>query len=240
MIWEERCEELASILVVDDDVDVADTIRRSLLNRGHQVTAVYNGVEALEVARQAHPDLIVLDVIMPQIDGIEVCRRLRQDAKMAHVPIIFLTAMDRLVDKIEGFEAGADDYLTKPFDIQELELRVRAVLRRSVPPVHAEPDVLNVGDLSLNCRTYEAKAGSKVSLLTPIEFELLYFLMSKTGEVFSSERLLQEVWEYPPGTGDPALVRMHIKNIRDKIETEPRQPHFLRTVSRHGYTVVSG
>jgi DNA-binding response OmpR family regulator len=229
---------MASILVVDDNVDVADTIQRSLVNRGHQVTAVYNGVEALEVVRQKQPDLIILDVIMPHMDGMEVCRRLRQDAKLAHLPIIFLTAMDRLVDKIEGFEAGADDYLTKPFDIQELELRVRAVLRRSVPPAHADPNVMNVGDLSLNCRTYEARAGSKVSLLTPIEFELLHFLMSNAGEVFSSERLLQEVWEYPPGTGDPALVRMHIKNIRDKIETEPGQPRFLRTVSRHGYTVV--
>jgi DNA-binding response OmpR family regulator len=229
---------MASILVVDDNVDVADTIQRSLVNRGHQVTAVYNGFDALEAVRQKQPDLIILDVIMPQMDGMEVCRRLRQDAELAHLPIIFLTAMDRLADKVEGFEAGADDYLTKPFDIQELELRVRAVLRRSVPPAHAEPNVLNVGDLSLNCRTYEAKVGSKVSLLTPIEFELLHFLMSNAGEVFSSERLLQEVWEYPPGTGDPALVRMHIKNIRDKVETEPKQPRFLRTVSRHGYTVV--
>jgi DNA-binding response OmpR family regulator len=209
-----------------------------LLNRRHQVAAVYNGVEALRAVGQERPDLIILDVIMPQMDGIEVCRRLRQDAKMAHIPIIFLTAMDRLVDKIEGFEAGADDYITKPFDIQELELRVRAVLRRSTPPAYAEPDVLSVGDLNLNCRTYEAEAGSRVSLLTPVEFELLHFLMSNAGEIFSSERLLQEVWGYPPGTGDPALVRMHIKNIRDKIEAQPRQPRFLRTVSRHGYTVV--
>jgi DNA-binding response OmpR family regulator len=229
---------MASILVVDDDVYVADTIQRSLANRGHQVTAVYDGVEALEVVRQKHPDLILLDVIMPQLDGMEVCRRLRQDAEMAHIPIIFLTAMDRLVDKIEGFEVGADDYITKPFDIQELELRVRAVLRRSVPPARADPEVLRVGDLSLNCHTYKAKAGSKVSLLTPIEFELLHFLMSNAGEVFSSERLLQDVWEYPPGTGDPALVRMHIKNIRDKIEVKPKRPRFLRTISRHGYTIT--
>lgn len=230
---------MASILVVDDDMSVADTIQRSLTSKGHQVAAVYNGVEALEVVRQKHPDLIVLDVIMPRMDGMEVCRQLRQDAKTAHVPIIFLTAMDRLDNKIEGFEAGADDYVTKPFDIQELELRVRAMLRRSVPLAQAEPDVLTVGDLSLNCRTYEARASSKASLLTPIEFELLHYLMSHAGEVFSSERLLQEVWEYPAGTGDPALVRMHVKNIRDKIETEPRWPRFLRTVSRHGYTIVA-
>ena len=147
--------------------------------------------------------------------------------------------MDRLDDKLEGFDAGADDYVTKPFDIQELEVRTRAVLRRSLTPAQAEPDVLTAGDLSLNRRTYVARAGSRVSLLTPIEFELLHYLMSHAGEVFSSERLLQEVWEYPSGTGDPALVRMHIKNIRDKIENNPKRPRFLRTISRHGYTIAT-
>ena len=230
---------MASILVVDDDTDVADTIHRSLANKGHSVKVVYNGIEALEAVKQNPPDLIVLDVIMPVMDGMEVCRRLRQDPQTTHIPIIFLTAMDRLDDKLEGFEAGADDYVTKPFDIQELEVRARAVLRRSLPPAQAEPDILTVGDLSLNRRTYEAKAGPRVLLLTPIEFELLHYLMSHAGEVFSSERLLQEVWEYPTGTGDPALVRMHIKNIRDKIEDEPKRPRFLRTISRHGYAVVA-
>jgi len=229
---------MASILVVDDDIDVADTIHRSLINKGHSVKVVYNGVEALEAVKLNSPDLIVLDVIMPFMDGIEVCRRLRQDPQTTHIPIIFLTAMDRLDDKLEGFDAGADDYVTKPFDIQELEVRARAVLRRSLTPAQAEPDVLTVGDLSLNRRTYEARAGSRVSLLTPIEFELLHYLMSHAGDIFSSERLLQEVWEYPIGTGDPALVRMHIKNIRDKIENNPKRPRFLRTISRHGYTVV--
>jgi len=228
---------MASILVVDDDVDVADTIQRSLLNRGHDVKVVYNGVEALRTVKEDPPHMIVLDVVMPYMDGMEVCRRLRQDPQTAHIPIIFLTAMGRLSDKLQGFDAGADDYLTKPFDVQELEVRVRAVLRRALPPAQAEPDILRVGDLSLNRRTYEAKTGSKVSLLTPIEFELLHHLMSHVGEVFSSEQLLQEVWEYPAGTGDPALVRMHIKNIRDKIEIEPRRPRFLRTISRHGYTI---
>jgi DNA-binding response OmpR family regulator len=230
---------MASILVVDDDVAVADTIHRSLVNRGHTVKVVYNGVEALESVREQPPDLIVLDVVMPHMDGMEVCRCLRQDSQTAHIPIIFLTAMDRLDDKLEGFEAGADDYVTKPFDIQELELRARAVLRRSLPPAQAEPDVLTVGDLSLNHRTYEARAGSRASLLTPIEFELLHHLMTHPGEVFSTERLLQEVWQYPAGTGDPALVRMHVKNIRDKIESEPKYPRYLRTISRHGYMVAT-
>jgi two-component system response regulator RpaA len=229
---------MAFVLVVDDDIDVAETIQRSLLNKGHWASAVYNGVEALEMVRRQRPDLIILDVIMPHMDGIQVCRRLRQDPQTADIPIIFLTAMNRLNDKLEGFEAGADDYLTKPFEIQELEWRVRAVLRRSQAATLAEPDVLSVGDLILNRRTYEARVGDKVSLLTPIEFELLYYLMAHVGEVCSSEELLQKVWEYPPGTGDPALVRMHIKNIRDKIEKDPRHPRMLCTMSRHGYIIA--
>ncbi|MFZ5919117.1 MAG: response regulator transcription factor [Chloroflexota bacterium] len=228
---------MAAILVVDDDVDVADTIRRSLLNKGHIVQVVYNGVEALEAVRQKKPDLVILDVVMPHMDGMEVCRRLRRDVQTAQIPIIFLTAMGRLTDKLEGYEAGADDYLTKPFDIQEMEVRVRAVLRRSLPTIQAEPDILAIGGLRLNRRTYEVRTDSMASLLTPIEFELLHYLMSHPDEVFSSERLLQEVWEYPPGTGDPALVRMHIKNIRDKIEQNPRRPLYVCTVSRHGYRI---
>ena len=229
---------MAAILIVDDDIDVADTIKRSLFNKGHVVNVVYNGIEALESTRQKKPDLIILDVVMPHMDGVEVCRRLRQDIQTADIPILFLTAMGRLDDKLKGFEAGADDYLTKPFDIQELEVRARALLRRTLSPAQAEPDVLTSGGLSLNRRTYEIRAGSQASLLTPIEFELLYYLMSHPGEVFSSEKLLQEVWEYPAGTGDPALVRMHIKNVRDKIEQNPRQPRFLCTVSRHGYKIA--
>ena len=230
---------MASILVVDDDVDVARAVKRSLLTRGHSVKVVYNGVEALRAVKEGIPDLIVLDVVMPHMDGVKVCRRLRQDPRTAHIPIVFLTAMGRLNDKVQGFDAGADDYITKPFDVQELEVRVRAVLRRTLPSAQAEPDILRAGDLSLNRHTYEATAGSRVALLTPIEFELLHHLMSHVGEVFSSEKLLQDVWEYPAGTGDPALVRMHIKNIRDKIETEPGRPRFLRTVSRHGYAIAT-
>ncbi len=230
---------MASILVVDDDVDVAETIQRSLLNKGHSVEAVYNGVEALEAVRQQRPDLIVLDVIMPHMNGMEVCLRLRRDPQTAGIPIIFLTAMDRLADKLEGFEAGADDYITKPFEIQELELRVRAVLRRSMAAAQAESNVLTVGKLSLDRRTYGARVGSRVSLLTPIEFELLHYLMSHAGEVCSAEQLLQEVWEYPAGTGDPSLVRMHIKNIREKIEKDVGHPRILCTRSRYGYIIAT-
>lgn len=224
---------MACILVVDDDEEVAGTVERSLSRKGHQVIAVYSGAQALESAQRQRPDLVVLDIIMPQMDGIEVCRRLRADPVTATVPILFLTAKGRIEDKIEGFEAGCDDYLAKPFDLTELELRVKALLRRSLPPPLEVP--LRVGFLSLDPRTFRVSVEDKTILLTPVEYELLHYLMIHAGEAVSSERLLQEVWEYPPGTGDPNLVRAHIRNLRFKIEPAPNNPIYIQTIPRHGY-----
>ncbi len=229
---------MALILVVDDDRDVAGTIERTLRRRNHEVLVAYSGAQALQLIREQPPDLVVLDIMMPRMDGIEVCQRIRSLPNVASVPILFLTARGKIEDKIEGFEAGADDYLTKPFDLRELELRVRALLRRSLPS-EAPKTPLEVGDLSLNPRTFELTVKDKTILLTPVEFELVYYLMRHAGEVISTERLLQEVWEYPPGTGDPNLVRAHIKNIRAKIEPSPSNPIYIQTISRHGY-VISG
>jgi DNA-binding response OmpR family regulator len=199
---------MACILVVDDDRDVAGTIERTLRRRDHEVSVAYSGAQALQLIQSQCPDLVVLDIMMPRMDGIEVCHRIRSLPNVATVPILFLTAKGKIEDKIEGFEAGADDYLTKPFDLRELELRVRALLRRSLPS-EAPKVPLRVGDL-----------------------------MEHAGEVISTERLLREVWEYPPGTGDPNLVRAHIKNLRSKIEPTPTNPTYIRTISRHGYVVA--
>jgi len=168
--------------------------------------------------------------------GIEVCQRIRVLPNVASVPILFLTAKGKIEDKIEGFEAGADDCLSRPFDLRELELRVKALLRRSLP-TEAPKAPLEAGSLSLDPRTFELTVEDEVLLLTPVEFELLYYLMKHAGEVVSTERLLQEVWEYPPGTGDPNLVRAHIKNIRSKIEPAPDNPTYIKTISRHGYII---
>ncbi len=227
---------MALILVVDDDRDVAGTIERTLRRKDHQVVVAYSGVQALQLIQRQHPDLVVLDIMMPRMDGIEVCQRIRALPNVASVPILFLTAKGKIEDKLEGFEAGADDYLTKPFDLRELELRVKALLRRSLPTEVPEGP-LEVGSLSLDPRTFKLNVEDKALLLTPVEFELLYYLMKQAGEVISTERLLQEVWGYPPGTGDPNLVRAHIKNIRAKIESSPNNPIYIKTVSRHGYTV---
>ena len=233
---------MAKILVVDDDLSVARTIDRLLGSRGHDTIVVHNGWNAIEAAKKQAPDLVILDVMMPEMNGIQVCKRLREDPDTASLPIIFLTAKALIDDKIEGFEAGADDYLTKPFDIQELALRVRALLRRvqqeRTNTDEQEEVVLVVGDLQLNQQTFQASTPDRTVLLTPIEFEVLHHLMKYKDQVFSSDRLLEEIWAYPPGTGDPALVRMHIRNLRAKIEPpDAPNPVYIRTVSRHGYTV---
>lgn len=226
------------ILVVDDDPEVARSIEASL-RKDYRVFVVYSGVEALKEARRHQPDLIVLDVLMPDMDGLETCRQLRLDPALANVPILFLTALGRPEDKIAGFRAGADDYLTKPFNLEELNLRIRAILRRLSPPATPPDATLRVHGLVLDRNSYQVTAGKKQAKLTPIEFDLLYHLMMYPDEVFTSERLLQEVWDYPSESGSPDLVRMHVKNLREKIETNPRQPKFILTIPRRGYTIAS-
>ena len=228
------------VLVVDDEFSVAETIERALKRVGYEVTVVHRGADALQSARSRLPDLVVLDIMMPGMSGIEVCRHMRANPLLRQIPILFLTAKGEIGDKIEGFEAGADDYLTKPFDLRELELRAKALIRRSkADSAPMETDRIEVGRLLLNCRTYEMVTPERTVLLTPVEFELLHFLMNNPGRVYSADQLLQEVWGYPPGTGMPDLVRVHIKNVRDKLETDPRNPQYIRNVLRRGYMIAS-
>jgi DNA-binding response OmpR family regulator len=227
----------ASILVVDDDVDVAETVARTLQRAGHDVVVSYRGADALQAAHRRHPDLVVLDIRMPGLDGIEVCRQLRSSPGLSRVPVLFLSAKSEVADRLEGFEAGADDYLTKPFDLRELELRVKALLRRSRPGEAASGGRIRVGPLTLDCNTFVLSTPERSVLLTPVEYDLALFLMRNPGQVFSAALLLQEVWGYPPGMGTTDLVRVHIKNIRDKIEPEPRHPRYLRNVPRRGYAI---
>lgn len=227
------------ILVVDDDEDVAETIERALRRVGYEVLVAHRGADALQLARQRRPEVIVLDIMMPGMSGIEVCRHIRANPQLTRIPILFLTAKGEISDKIEGFESGADDYLTKPFDQRELELRVKALLRRTQAGAEEERvERLEVGPLVLNCRTFEITTPQKTVLLSPVEYELLFFLMSNAGKVFSADQLLQKVWNYPPGTGMPDLVRVHIKNIRDKIEPNPREPVYLKNILRRGYMIA--
>jgi len=227
------------VLVVDDDVAVAETIQRTLVLAGHDVQVAHRGADALLTARQWRPDIVVLDIMMPGMSGIDVCRHMRVNAELRQIPILFLTAKGEISDKIEGFEAGADDYLTKPFDLRELGLRVKALLRRSQAAADHQPaERIELGNLILDCSTYELTTRDRTVLLTPVEFELVQFLMSHPNKVFSADQLLQQVWEYPPGTGMPDLVRVHVKNVRDKVEPDPRNPIYIRNVLRRGYMAV--
>ncbi len=233
---------MANIIVVDDEERVALSIERSL-QHSYQVRVAYNGTEALKIARRTKPDLMILDIMMPGMDGLQVCKELRSDPILRTVPILFLTARGRVEDKIEGFEAGADDYMTKPFDVRELLLRVKAILQRtnraeSSPARTNLADQITVGSLSLNCQNYQLTTAEKTILLTPVEFDLMYHLLSHPGQVFSGERLLRELWDYPSDTGSPDLVRMHVRNLRLKIATDSSHPRYLLTVPRHGYTIA--
>ena len=226
---------VASILVVDDDVDVAETVARTLQRAGHETIVSYRGADALKQVQQQRPDLMVLDVKMPGLNGLEVCRQLREAPGFNRMPILFLSAKSEVADRLEGFEAGADDYLTKPFDLRELELRVKALLRRARPNDGATPGEIRVGPVVLNCNTFELRTPGRSVMLTPVEYDLVQFLMRHPQQVFSATLLLQEVWGYPPGMGTPDLVRVHIKNVREKIEPDPQHPCYLRNIPRRGY-----
>ncbi len=250
-----------SILVIEDDEIVARTIERCLRGGEFRVRLAGSGVEGLRAARREVPNLIILDVIMPGMDGYAVCREMRADPVLEEVPILFLTAKTKDEDKITGFTAGADDYLGKPFNVDELILRIRAILRRTrrteasdaaAGPGENDPNaqrgsadrgaqaerIINIGQYSLNTRTYEFTGPKSGKIrLTPVQYDLLYHLMNHPGEIFSPARLLDEVWDYPSDAGSPDLVRVHIKNLRVRIEDDPRSPKFIKTIAGYGYTI---
>ena len=256
---------VVNILLIEDDSIVARTIERSLRGDEFRVTIANSGIEGLKIGRRQPVDLVILDVIMPGMDGYAVCREMRTDPILANIPILFLTAKVKDEDKIAGFMAGADDYLCKPFNVDELTLRIRAILRRvnfrertdsitengpgtgvviesfgteesTTRP--ASKHEIGVGPYVLNVRTYELQTLARGKIrLTPVQFDLLYHLMSHPGEIFSPARLLDEVWDYPSDAGSPDLVRVHIKNLRERVEEDPRSPKFIQTVPGYGYTI---
>ncbi len=257
----------AHILIIEDDVLVSRTVERSLNSGEFQISLADNGLEGLKQARKRSPDLVILDVMMPEMDGYQVCSTMRADSRLSEIPILFLTAKIKDEDRVNGFLVGADDYLTKPFNVDELILRVRAILRRtsqrdaSQPATPAESFIsthaqkvlqelqsqksgpvgnytLVMRDFVLDTQAYELYTpGRGKVLLTPIQYDLVHHLMSNPGKIFSPGQLLDEVWGYPVDTGSPDLVRVHIKNLRDRVETDPRTPEFIRTVPGYGYTI---
>ena len=217
------------VLVVEDDEDIADVLRRSLRNEGYDVRTSADGIEALDVAAGFIPDLVVLDLGLPRLDGVEVCRRLRADSD---VPILMLTARSETEDRVGGLDSGADDYLVKPFERKELLARIRALLRRRPPRGSAS---LEVSDLTLNPDTREVCRGEREIELTNREFELLEHLMRNERLVVSRERLLDEVWGYDP-TAATNTIDVFISNLRRKLE-EGGEPRLLHTKRGAGYVL---
>jgi DNA-binding response OmpR family regulator len=217
------------VLVVEDDEDIADVLRRSLRNEGYDVRTSADGIDALDIAAGFVPDLVVLDLGLPRLDGIEVCRRLRADSD---VPILMLTARTETEDRVGGLDSGADDYLVKPFERKELLARIRALLRRRPPRGSAS---IEVADLTLNPDTREVRRGDREIELTNREFELLEHLMRNQKLVVSRERLLDEVWGYDP-TAATNTIDVFISNLRRKLE-EGGEPRLLHTKRGAGYVL---
>jgi DNA-binding response OmpR family regulator len=229
---------MAHILAVDDDPDVLGTIERVLQRENFHVTCVNSGQKALDyLENNNQPDLIILDIIMPEMDGITVCHRVRQDERFTALPILFLTAKGSTDDVVEGLDAGADDYVIKPFDLAELRARVHALLRRGMRGKESTA-VLQLGNLRLDSDTYQAHVRDMSVQLTATEHRLLRYFLENMDQALSLSHLLQAVWEYPENTGDPDLVRAHVRNLRAKIEKDPERK-YIRTIHGVGYMISS-
>lgn len=224
------------ILVVDDERPIAEILKFSFEREGFEVEMAFDGEEAVAKAKASPFDLVILDIMLPKLDGFSVCREIRT---FSSVPILMLTAKEAEVDKVLGLELGADDYVTKPFSPRELIARVRAILRRvrTKEPAKPQPQadqILNAGAVTINLTSYEVRKGDRLVELSPREFELLRFLASHAGQVFSREALLEEVWGYDY-YGDVRTVDVTIRRLREKIEENSAQPEFIKTRRGVGY-----
>ena len=219
------------ILVVDDEKLLVKGMKFNLENEGYEVECAYNGAAAVELAREGKFDLIILDVMMPEVDGLEACMRIRE---FSNVPVIMLTAKSEDADKLMGFECGADDYLTKPFNVLELKARVRALLRRAAGVQRSRGALLTAGDLVLNTEERTALRGGEAVELTAKEYDLITLLMRNPRRVYSRENLMNVVWGYSYA-GDYRTVDVHIRRLREKLEQNPAEPEHIMTKWGVGY-----
>ena len=227
---------MAKILVVDDERVLVKGIKFNLENEGYQVEVGFDGEEAVEKAREGSFDLILLDLMMPKIDGLQACMRIRE---FSTVPIIMLTARGEDTDKIIGFEYGADDYITKPFNLLELKARIRALLRRSgVAAQNAKTGVLTAGHITLDPGERSARGDGAPVELTAKEFDLMELLLRNPGRVYSRENLLNVVWGYEY-IGDYRTVDVHVRRLREKLELDPANPQYIRTKWGVGYYLAN-
>ncbi|MBE1446631.1 response regulator transcription factor [Paenibacillus sp. OAS669] len=225
---------MVTVLVVDDDSEIRDVIHVYLRNEGYHVIEAANGLEALELLKSNPVHLIILDVMMPRMDGIKTCLKIRETSML---PIIMLSAKEEDIDKITGLTTGADDYVTKPFNPLELLARVKAQLRRQTF-TEKEPDasLIHIQDLIIDKAKHSVTMKGKEISLTPLEFSILELLASHHGQVFSADTIYESVWKEPTGYSDNTVM-VHIRNLREKIEDVPREPRYIKTVWGVGYKV---
>ncbi len=224
------------ILVIDDDPAIYELVAINLEMAGYEVTQAMDGIKGQALAMQLLPDLIMLDLMLPQVDGFTVCQRLRRDKRTGDIPILMLTALSQTQKKVEGLNAGADDFLTKPFELEEMLARVRALLRRAnrIPQAAKHTEILSYGPLTLVPERFEVVWLDQVVKLTRLEFELLHCLLQRHGQTVSPSEILKEVWGYDPDD-DIETIRVHVRHLRTKLEPDPRHPCYIKTVYGAGY-----
>lgn len=224
------------ILVIDDDNAINELIKINLELVGYKVIQAYDGIKGFALAKQELPNAIVLDVMMPEVDGFTVAQRIRQNPETKNIPIIMLTALSQINDKVKGFDIGVDDYLAKPFEMEELKVRLRALLKRSnqIPESIAVREILTIGEITLLPETYSVKIHEKIAKLTPIEFEIFNLLFQNHGNMVSSAKLLSDIWGYSPDD-EVETIRVHIRHLRTKIDKIANGKKYIDTIYGGGY-----
>ncbi|EJT6153055.1 response regulator transcription factor [Clostridium perfringens] len=224
------------VLIVDDEEHIRELIKFNLKKEGYDTEVAVNGTEALKIIREIKFDLILLDLMLPEIDGLEVCKEIRRNEETSDIPVMMITAKGEEFDKVLGLELGADDYITKPFSIRELMARVKALLRRS--NVKKEENIIKFGDVVVNFKTREVTKGTQNVELTLKEFELLKLLIKNKGNILTRELLLDKIWGYEY-IGETRTVDVHIRHLRKKIESNDKNPQYIQTIRGVGYKFTS-
>jgi DNA-binding response OmpR family regulator len=221
------------IIAVDDDPEVLGTLGRVLEYEDFEQQLIGVSTQAIPAIERRRPDMVILDINMPELDGISICRQLRNTSRFMSLPILFLTARGTTDDIVAGLDSGADDYIVKPFELSELRARIHALLRRGMRD-RTQQTVLIVNDIQLDSDTYQANVGKRNIQLTSTEHRLLRYMMENANQALSAAHLLQMVWDYPHGSGDPDLVRAHVRNLRGKLEEDGKK-RYIRTLHGVGY-----
>lgn len=224
------------ILVVDDDAAINELIKVNLELCGYSVVQAFDGIKGFALCKQEKPSLVILDVMMPEVDGFTVAQRIRKNEETQNTPILMLTALSELNDKVKGFDIGIDDYLVKPFEMEELQVRVRALLKRSnqLPESAATRELLSLGNITLLPEVYSVKINEKTAKLTPIEFDIFNLLFQNHGNMVSSQKLLKEIWGYAPDD-DVETIRVHIRHLRAKLDKISGGEKYIETIYGGGY-----